>query len=132
MVFSSATALRAFEAATGVRLQAQPPESLRYKLLRLRFGLARVENFDSTSADSTRFGGSVTVRVRHTNEPDRGVCDRGLEIGEIERGPQAGTPVIGGSAERANVEVMLYREVAEIDAAAQELWTEVTAFLHRL
>lgn len=132
MVFSATTALRAFEAATGVRLQADPPESLRYKLLRLRFGFPRDEIFESTAADTARLGGPVTVHVRHTNEPDRGVRDRGLELGEVERGPQAGTPLIGGSAERANVQVTWLREGAEIDAAAQEVWAAVTAFLHRL
>jgi hypothetical protein len=132
MVFSPAAALRAFEATTGVRLQADPRESLRFKLLRRRLGLPRVEIFESTPSDRRRFGGTVTVRVQHTSEPDRGVLDRGLEPGEIERGPQTGTPLIGGSAERANVEVMWTAERADIDDAAQERWTQVTAFLHHL
>jgi hypothetical protein len=55
-----------------------------------------------------------------------------LELGEVERGPQAGTPLIAGSAERANVEVMWTGEGADIDETAQERWTQVTAFLHRL
>ena len=132
MVFSAATALRAFEAATGIRLQADPRESLRFKLLRRRLGLSRVEIFESAPGDSRRFGGTVVVRVQHTNEPDRGVRDRGLELGEVERGPQAGTPLIGGSAERANVEVMWTGEGADIDDTAQERWTRITAFLHHL
>ena len=133
MVFSATTALRAFEAATGVRLHADPPESLRYKLLRLRFGLPRAEIFESTPADAARFGGgTVAVRVEHTDEPDRGVRERGLELDEIERGPRAGIPLIGGSAARANVQVTWSREGAAIDAAAEELWAAVTAFLHRL
>ena len=132
MVFSATRALRAFEAATGVRLHAGPPESLRYKLLRIRFRLSRVEIFESTPADTARFGGgTVTVRVEHTNKPDRGVRDRGLDLGEIERGPRAGMR-IGGSAARANVEVMWSRDGAAIDPAAEEVWATVTAFLHRL
>ena len=132
MVFSAATALRAFEETTGIRLQADPGESFRFKLLRRRLGLPRVEIFESTPVDSRRFGGRVTVRVRHTKEPDRGLRDRGLELGEVERGPQAGTLLIGGSAERANVEVMWTSEGADIDETAQERWTQVTAFLHHL
>src|SRR3954451_10093274 len=126
MVLSAETALRAFEAATGVRLQADPPESLRYKLLRLRFGLTRVEIFKSTPADSARVGGSVVLRVEHSDEPDRGVDDRGLELGEVERGPRAGTSLIAGSASRANVDVSLLREGAEIDTAAEEAWGGVS------
>ena len=132
MVFSAVTALRAFEATTGIRLRADVSESLRFKLLRRRLGLPRVEIFESTPADSRRFGGTVTVRVQHTDEPDRGVRDRGLVRGEIERGPKAGTPLIGGSAERANVEVLWICERADIDDAAEEQWTQVTAFLHHL
>jgi len=132
MIFSHAAVLQAFEAATGVWLQAAPRESRRFKLRRRRLGLPEVDSFDSSPADSARFGGTVTVRVRHTNEPDRGVRDHGFELAEIERGPQAGTPVVVGSAERANVEVTLYREGAEIDDAAQELWAELRGFLHRL
>lgn len=133
MVFSAATALRAFEATTGVSLQADPRgSSLRFKPLRRRLGLPRVEIFESTPADSRRRGGTVTVRVQHTNEPDGGVRDHGLELGEVERGPQAGTSLIGGSAERANVQVMWTGEGADIDDAARERWTQVTAFLHHL
>ena len=132
MVFSPATVSQAFEASTGVRLHAGPRESRRFELLRRRLGLPQVDSFDSSPADSAPFGGTVTVRVRHTNKPDRGVRDHGLEIAEIERGPQAGTPVVVGSAERANVEVTLYREGAEIDDSVQELWAELRRFLHRL
>lgn len=132
MVFSAAAALRAFEETTGVRLQASPPESLRFKLLRRRLGLPRCEIFESTAADSSRFGGRVTLRVNHKDELDRGVRDRGLRRGEPERGPRAGTPEISGSAERANVEVMWIREGADLDGRAKEQWTQVTAFLDRL
>ena len=132
MVFSAATALRAFEATTGVRLQADPRESLRFKLLRRRLSLQRVEIFETAPADSRRFGGTVTVRVHHRNDPDRGVRDHGLELGEVERGPQAGTCLVGGSAERANVEVMWAGEGADIDDTARSRWTQVTAFLHHL
>ena len=132
MVFSPTAVLHAFEAATGVRLHAGPRESRRFKVLRRRLGLHQVDSFDSRPADSARFGGTVTVLVRHTNRPDRGVRDHGLELAEIERGPQTGTPAVVGSAERANVEVILYREGAEIDDSAQELWAQLRQFLHRL
>jgi hypothetical protein len=132
MAFSAAEAVRAFEATTGARLQARPNESPSYKRIRRRFGLSRVEIFEIAPEGADRFGGSVTVRVEHDDEVDRGPVDRGLEIAEIERGPRAGTSVVGGSASRANVEVMFYREATEIDLAAQEAWAALTAFLHRL
>jgi uncharacterized membrane protein YgcG len=48
MVFSTAAMLEAFEAATGIRLHAGPREALRFKLVRRRLGLPRVDSFDST------------------------------------------------------------------------------------
>lgn len=132
MVFSAAAVLQAFEASTGVRLQARRRESLRFKLLRRRLGLPRVEIFESTPSDDGLFAGRAIVSVKRASGRDRGVRDRGLELGEAERGPRAGIPEIVGMAERANVEVLWIRHGADIDDVAQAQWTRVIAFLHRL
>ena len=132
MVFSAADVLQAFEASFGVRLQARRRESLRFKLLRRRLGLPRVEIFESTPYNDGLFGGRVVVSVKQAGSRDRGVRDRGLELGEAERGPRAGTPEIVGIAERANVEVLWIRYGSDIDDGALAQWTRVIAFLDRL
>src|SRR4051812_2219593 len=107
MVFSKATAIKEFEAVTGVRLRAsaQSP-AFRFFLRRQPVGrsLPRVENFDSLPPEDADFGGKICIRIWHTDDPDRGVQDSGLNPREIERGPDAGVPMVAATARRANVE----------------------------
>jgi hypothetical protein len=94
--------------------------------------LPRVDVFESTAPDSARFGGRFCVRVWHRDDPDLGVRDDKLTLGEIERGPNAGQLTAGASARRANVEVMFWPDSNEIDAEAKAAWTALTAFLDQL
>jgi hypothetical protein len=135
VVFSTPVALREFEAATGVRLKASA-DSLAFKLFRRWHPqarlLPRVDLFESTTADSARFGGRFCVRVWHRDEPDLGLLGGELTQSEIERGPNAGQLMAAATARRANVEVMFWPDSNEVDAEAKAAWTSLTAFLTRL
>jgi hypothetical protein len=125
--------MRAFEATTGVRLRATP-EPIALKLFRRWRApqLPHVDVFDSEPVDGARFGGPFRVRVWHRDDPDRGVQDEGLQLGGVERGPDAGKTEVAARARRANVEVMFLPETIELDAAVQSSWETLTAFLDHL
>jgi hypothetical protein len=135
LVFTSETALGAFESTTGVRLR-QSREPLRFKLF-LRTHpvgrkLPRVEVFESTPGAERRFGGAFCVRVWERDDPDEGTQDGGLQLHEVERGPDAGASHPAATAKRSNVEVMFWPAALEVTAEAQLAWSALTAFLSRL
>ena len=72
------------------------------------------------------------MRIWHTDDPDRGVQDSGLERVEIERGPDAGTLMVAATARRANVEVMFWPDSPKDSVEAQSAWDKLTAFLEHL
>jgi hypothetical protein len=101
MVFSKATAIEKFEAVTGVRLRASA-QSLSFPFFLRRHPVGRslphVENFDSLPPEDAEFGGKICIRIWHTDDLDRGVQDSGLNPREIERGRDAGVPMVAATA----------------------------------
>jgi hypothetical protein len=133
--FATDHSVREFERATGIQLDLHA-ESL--DLARVLRGhpeghlLPRVDVFESTDVDAARLGGRFSVRVFHRDEPDRGVLDGGLQLNEIERGPDAGDLIAAATARRANVDVMFWPHANEIGPTEVTAWETLTAFLYQL
>ena len=124
-----------FERATGIRLELQP-ESLGVARVRRDHPeghlLPGVDVFESTDVDAARLGGCVSVRIFHADQPDQGVIDGGLQLNEIERGPDAGNLFATASARRGNVDVTFLPRSKEIGSTELTAWETLTAFLYQL
>lgn len=129
-MFEPKAVVRAFEEATGIRLEPRSHDEWFEKLHPAGRLLPRVELYESSPEAEDRFGGRYFVRVFERDDPDEGVRDGGLECTLPERGPQEWN--VAASAKRANVDVTFWVEADAITPEMEAAWAELTAFLYRL